>query len=341
MSSTGQVGNIEAPATPTPCYSSWLASLRSLDDRLDACSLDARGRARREEPLLPSSQGTSVGLSGCAESEAGETADRARQLIAGGNTVFATFSKDMPEAAVGLLRTTGGGICSASVIQRDLILSAAHCVCSNPNAQRDFWLPTFPTDANGNATTIPIAGQPLWWGTESTCDGKKGISDKGKTRDLALMFLSRPIAVSELPSVMPVYTGGFFRSLQEPPVPPVRHLAIPPHDHRWLRGCPGTGSRDRYSRGAGLATQGNTGERGQAVSAVRVRRARVRGRLRRRDHVGWRGAAIPRRLWRTHHLPGRRQSRRPVRRVQRRGIRRRREGGRRTVVVSHLGQWGT
>lgn len=152
--------------------------------------------------------GASAGMSACsAEPDANSSA--ARLPIAGGNTAVVTNSSAMPEAAVGVVSPPPGypTSCSGTAIQRDVILTAAHCLCISPvqAGQINFRLPT-PV---GAGTTVPSKGFSTH-GTLDECDGDTSLNDHSKTRDLGVVFLSRNLTVAELPDVAPVYTSGDF-----------------------------------------------------------------------------------------------------------------------------------
>ncbi len=147
-------------------------------------------------------------LTGCAGDIDNSAVSQREEAIQGGFTVNVTNSTSLPEAAVGYLTNqTTGFNCSASVIQRDLILTAAHCVCQATAGPFTFMLPGV---INPNGSNNIGATYLDFHGTKGNCDGDTKITDKGKTRDLALLTLNRNLSPQELVGVLPVYTSGDF-----------------------------------------------------------------------------------------------------------------------------------
>jgi hypothetical protein len=136
----------------------------------------------------------------------------------GGPWVFDTTSSTaLPAAAVGRLdglAAVGGGSCSATAIQRDVILGAAHCFCPFDSTALDatnyvFWTPQMGgTPATNGVPGKGTVGYTIF--NKDNCeDGGASLATDGN-RDLAIMLLSRNLTTAELPEVLPVYTFGDF-----------------------------------------------------------------------------------------------------------------------------------
>lgn len=161
-------------------------------------------------------------VAACSSHAPGDPAMHSQQAIAGGDTSNVTASTSMPEAAVGYL-TSSSSRCSGSVIKRDVVLTAAHCVCKSPNASYTFFLPTIPGFPTAGVSVKGLAAH----GTKEVCDADPEIGDKGHTRDLAVLFLSRNLFVAEVPKVLPVYTWGDFRDKIFNTFPPTAFFSGP------------------------------------------------------------------------------------------------------------------
>lgn len=142
-------------------------------------------------------------IASCATDLPSEASGTQRQAIWGGDTKDVTNSTSLPEAAVGILSTgAGGGFCSGVAIKRNIVLTAAHCLCFPKNASLFFRLsPTGPAIPNQTFA---------WHGTTDTCDSDSSLDDHSKTRDIGIVVLSQNIPQQQLADVLPVYTSGDF-----------------------------------------------------------------------------------------------------------------------------------
>ncbi len=111
-------------------------------------------------------------------------------------------STTLPAVAVG--RLAGLSNCSATVIERDVILTAAHCFCPFDNNALDATNYTFTLPGVAPIPGVGTAGFRIF-NTDNCETGRASLATDGNA-DLAIMKLSRNITFAELAQVMPVYT---------------------------------------------------------------------------------------------------------------------------------------
>lgn len=152
-----------------------------------------------------------MALLGCAEaSSSGDALATGTQAIQGGDTTDVTHSTSLPEVAVPIVFPTDTlpiekGFCSASIIQRDIVLTAAHCVCPSATKAADI---SVSLDRIGTVAVRRVF-QDDHANTAGLC-GSGSLKDSDKTKDLSILVLERNLTEAELPGVMPVYTSGDF-----------------------------------------------------------------------------------------------------------------------------------
>jgi hypothetical protein len=119
-----------------------------------------------------------------------------------GSTLDALYGDDVAEApglgfpfgAVGILTGPSGTLCSASLVQRDVVIAAAHCFCVGDSFPPLLTPGTsFQIPATGNQPQVgPIGAQHVWAsGFESYCTGSSTTEEAG--RDIACVQLSDPV----------------------------------------------------------------------------------------------------------------------------------------------------
>src|SRR5262249_46732448 len=135
------------------------------------------------------------------------------EAITGGDTNNVTLSSTMPYRAVGFLSFPNAQ-CSATAIQRDVILTAAHCFYNNggvTHAQAKAGAITFhllinsstgPVDINGGAGIASREFATL--ATADIRDGDGQTAEKNRFADLGIVLLTRNLTTQELPNVSPV-----------------------------------------------------------------------------------------------------------------------------------------
>lgn len=128
-------------------------------------------------------------------------------------------STALPEGAVGFINAPGG-VCSGTAIQRDVVLFAGHCTCppaSNPFLPEDrnaanynFRLDNMTSSIAGRAGTTVRVHRSVGYCTRYRNGRQVQDAEWWSQADLAVMFLSRPLTVAEMPQPMRPYTGGDF-----------------------------------------------------------------------------------------------------------------------------------
>ena len=190
---------------------------------------------------LPFAIGLACAAQGCSSGhrDLGDEAPRTTTSpILGGDAKVDTFNTALPVRAVGRIDriTPGGDVagCSGSLIQRNVVLFAAHCICRDIRVGSGVggislgssWRFHLPYMKAGKAVEPgpdpsidypPFAGGITGTGLvsyfihPSKCDPDLDSRPITAARgDLAVMILSRAITPAELPEIQPVYTSGDF-----------------------------------------------------------------------------------------------------------------------------------
>jgi hypothetical protein len=119
----------------------------------------------------------------------------------------------MPLTPVGFVNISGspGVSCSATLIERDVVLFAAHCFCQNGTQMGN--IPsssiTFQIPATGDQPNVdPIAAKAHWLtGFSDDCNNGGSPAGWEAVRDLACAQLSKKVPFSAVPAVVPVVTN--------------------------------------------------------------------------------------------------------------------------------------
>jgi Ca2+-binding RTX toxin-like protein len=154
-----------------------------------------------------------------------ESAEVKRSAIIGGDSIEATASQDLPARGVGWITNKANGNvlsgrgCSASPILRDVVLTAGHCLCLDKNAGVDDKTVVFHLN-HINSTGALVDVGPLVNGVAQGipakrvevdtlfCDPFQSVIEPANyvPKDLAIVVLSQPLSVDELPELNEVYT---------------------------------------------------------------------------------------------------------------------------------------
>ena len=167
------------------------------------------------------------GVIGCADHDPEDPLGTSRGALYGTN-VSPAPGTDAPHGAVGIVRAPQEpaygtrGLCSGTLIGRDVVTFAAHCLCRRYPSP-GYW--DFNTDASVNEVTfeIPASGgtspqsevegiEATWLrfeGMDSFCPGGPGLSQEHAAVDIACMRLAEPVPLAALPLVLPLWTGPF------------------------------------------------------------------------------------------------------------------------------------
>ena len=137
-----------------------------------------------------------LGIAGCLD--APEETARVSEPISRGDTTNVSGSRASPEAAVGFVF---GPNCSGTLIKRDVVLTAGHCVCNADPAIYSFQTSTFGPPG--------VAVKGLRSHRHRNFCPSSG-NEQRRAKDLAVLFLERNILPSEVPEVVDVYTSGDF-----------------------------------------------------------------------------------------------------------------------------------
>jgi hypothetical protein len=139
-----------------------------------------------------------------------------QQPVFGGNTTDVTNNTASPYGAVGKVKIGGAynGSCSGTLIKRNIVLTARHCLCIQPNEAGllRFALPTTPGGlgtTNTDNIGIPVNTFSSH-GKTIQCPFGTAVPDGSAERDLGILVLQRNVTAAEAPSVLGVYTGGDF-----------------------------------------------------------------------------------------------------------------------------------
>ena len=150
-------------------------------------------------------------FSGCGQrpEEMEEKTSAADHALRGFSARNTTFDETLPARAVGLV-SFPGGLCTGTPIQRDIILTAGHCICGSETAPLNS--ATFQMqfrDAAGvtQLSIIPTMDFPFRFKTR--CPGNV-TEPSYAAEDTMIMRLRRPLTLQELPVVPAVYTAADF-----------------------------------------------------------------------------------------------------------------------------------
>ena len=98
-------------------------------------------------------------------------------------------------------------VCTGAVIQRDVVVTAGHCICQKgPPSNFAVETPGM-AQANpnpNNPTTVPA--KFFEWRMSQGCGKGYSRASDGAREDIAVLVLQRNLTVAELPEVMPIYT---------------------------------------------------------------------------------------------------------------------------------------
>lgn len=154
-----------------------------------------------------------LGCGGTGDGGAGSTQVAAVSApITGGDAHDVTHSDSMPERAVPKVLIKNIANCSGTVIQRDVVLTAAHCFCAS-GITPDLITVRLPYRDPANAGTWNFAeksvkGYLVKEFPDGICNSNGNVPEGPQYSDLAVVFLTKNLDTTELPEVLPVYTAG-------------------------------------------------------------------------------------------------------------------------------------
>src|SRR6266542_1284089 len=134
--------------------------------------------------------------------------------ITDGDTTTVTLSQNLPERAVGFITVNGALRCTATPIERNVILTAGHCFCTigntPPSAISFHLFDATGADVGLTKSGITATGFQFTVSPDICRNARNDQSEPDSRRDLAVVFLSQNLNVAELPGVLDVYTGADF-----------------------------------------------------------------------------------------------------------------------------------
>lgn len=142
--------------------------------------------------------------------------------VTGGDSVDVTTSSDPYYRTVGKLTISYGGstgVCSGTLIQRNVVLTAGHCFCGAPwpfvpgsgtSVKFELPKPDGTRPPRFGAIVPGFGSSAVYWYRDSDVCPVSSPSRDAPRADLAVVVLGSPYLAADLPAVAPVFTSGTF-----------------------------------------------------------------------------------------------------------------------------------